>query len=463
VPDPLLTACADLRRTRLRAVLGERAALIPAGRSRPRNYPANPYPFRASSHFLYLVGCRADALEGAALWLDGAGAVLLRDPPGPDDALWHGPLPDNDVLARATGLTVAPWSSLSTLRRGRSVATVPALDRAEAEARAALLARPKESLGHAAIDEPLLEALVALRLVHDEGALAQLRCAADVSVGAHLCGMAATRPGAREQAVCAAMEHVIAQAGCTTAYGSIVSVHGEVLHNPHHLHVLADGDLLLADVGAESAHGYASDITRTWPVSGRFSATQRTMYELVLAMQASAIAMVAPGVRYRDVHLRAARTLVDGLVQLGILHGDVDTLVDDGAHALFFPHGIGHLLGLDVHDMEDLGDRAGYAPGRTRSRQFGLGYLRLDRELAPGMLVTIEPGFYQVPSLLADPGRVGVVDRALDRARLAPFSDVRGIRIEDDVLVTATGAEVLTAALPSAPDEVEQLVGRSSG
>jgi Xaa-Pro aminopeptidase len=165
-------------------------------------------------------------------------------------------------------------------------------------------------------------------------------------------------------------------------------------------------------------------------------------------------------VRYRDVHLAAARVLVDGLVQLGVLRGQVDALVEDGVHALFFPHGIGHLLGLDVHDMEDLGDRAGYAPGRARSAQFGLGYLRLDRDLAPGMLVTIEPGFYQVPSLLAAPARFGLSDRALDRGRLAAFSDVRGIRIEDDVLVTDGAPRVLTSALPKRADLVEQLVAR---
>jgi Xaa-Pro aminopeptidase len=169
---------------------------------------------------------------------------------------------------------------------------------------------------------------------------------------------------------------------------------------------------------------------------------------------------VRPGVRYRDVHLVAARTLIDGLVQLGILRGEVDSLLSDGAHALFFPHGIGHLLGLDVHDMEDLGDAAGYAEGRTRSAQFGLGYLRLDRDLTPGMLVTIEPGFYQVPSLLSDPERVGLSGRALDRGKLAPFADVRGIRIEDDVLVTEHGAEVLTRALPKGAREIETLVGQ---
>ncbi|NJK32718.1 MAG: M24 family metallopeptidase, partial [Deltaproteobacteria bacterium] len=181
-----------------------------------------------------------------------------------------------------------------------------------------------------------------------------------------------------------------------------------------------------------------------------------------LAMQLDAIDRVRPGVRYRDIHLAAARVLARGLVDEGILRGDVDGLVERGATGLFFVHGLGHLLGLDVHDMEDLGDRAGYAPGRSRSEQFGLCYLRLDRDLRPGMAVTIEPGFYQVPALLA-PGSEIVApfeaDGTLDRAALSRFADVRGIRIEDDVLVTSGDPEVLTAALAKKPGEVEALVG----
>jgi Xaa-Pro aminopeptidase len=182
------------------------------------------------------------------------------------------------------------------------------------------------------------------------------------------------------------------------------------------------------------------------------------MYELVLEAQRRAIEAATPGRRWRDVHLVAGRAIVEGLVHLGVYRGDVDGLMERGAHAVFFPHGVGHLLGLDVHDMEDLGDRAGYAPGRARAARFGDRYLRLDRDLAPGMAVTVEPGFYQVPAILADASLVGPVEKDLDRAALARFADVRGIRIEDDVLVTATGNEVLTRAIAKQPDEVERAV-----
>lgn len=431
-------------------------ALIPAGRARPRNYVANTFPFRASSHFLYLVG---EALEGAALWLDGDQSALVIEAPDAHAALWHGPQPGEQELSQRLGLSLVTYGQLARLRRAREIATVPAIDEGDAVLMARRLQRDATQLGRSPCDAQLVEALIELRLQHDPAALHELELAASVSVRAHLAGMRATAPGANERDVCAAMEHELTRAGCCPAYGSIVTVHGEVLHNHRHDNALAAGDLLLADVGAESPSGYASDITRTWPVAGRFSATQRELYDLVLAMQTRAIELVRPGVRYRDVHLAAARTLLDGLVQLKILNGAVDALLEDGAYALFFPHGIGHLLGLDVHDMEDLGDRAGYAPGRSRSSRFGLGYLRLDRDLLPGMLVTIEPGFYQVPSLLAAPGALGLSDRAVDRGRLAAFADVRGIRIEDDVLVTEGEPRVLTAALPKRADEIEACVG----
>jgi Xaa-Pro aminopeptidase len=241
-----------------------------------------------------------------------------------------------------------------------------------------------------------------------------------------------------------------------------VSVHGEVLHNDSHHNAVAPGDLLLADVGGETPEGWAADITRVWPISGRFSPTQRALYDVVLASQRAAIAAVKPGASYRGVHETAKRVLVEGLVALGIFRGSVDGLLERGAAAVFFPHGVGHLLGLDVHDMEDLGDRAGYAPGRARSTRFGDCFLRLDRELAPGMAVTIEPGFYQVPGILRDETLCGpfVRDGSLSRERLAQFADVRGIRIEDDVLCTPTGPVVLSASIPKAPDDVCALVGR---
>jgi Xaa-Pro aminopeptidase len=279
-----------------------------------------------------------------------------------------------------------------------------------------------------------------------------------VSVEAHKAGMSATLQAKREAEVRGVMEGVIIAHNMTTAYNSIVTVHGEVLHNEHYHHPLQPGDLLLADVGAETDMGWAADITRTWPVSGKFSSTQRDIYDVVLAAHDACIAKISPGVEYGEIHLLAATVIADGLVNLGILQGNAQDLVEIDAHALFFPHGIGHLLGLDVHDMEDLGDLAGYEEGRIRSDRFGLGYLRLNRPLRPGMLVTIEPGFYQVPAILNDAQQSSKYKPVVNWERLSQFVDVRGIRIEDDVLVTPEGSEVLTAALPNQADAVENLV-----
>jgi Xaa-Pro aminopeptidase len=231
-----------------------------------------------------------------------------------------------------------------------------------------------------------------------------------------------------------------------------------VLHNEHYYNPVRHGDLLLADVGAETALGWASDVTRTWPVSGWFSPSQRQIYEVVLAAHDACIAQIRPGVEFKDIHMTAATVLTQGLVNIGILKGDVEELVEMDAHALFFPHGVGHLMGLDVHDMEDLGDLAGYELGRTRSDRFGLNFLRLDRPLQAGMVVTIEPGFYQVPAILNYPDRRAKYQDVVNWERLEQFADVRGIRIEDDVLVTESGCEVLTAALPTDPSTIEHLV-----
>jgi Xaa-Pro aminopeptidase len=442
--------------TARRSQLAERLkgpALLVAGQSRPRNFQHNRFPFRAESHFLYLVG---RSIEDAALLVQPSGAATLYAPPAdPEAELWTGPMPSLDQLSKELELEVRPIEDLEV---DGGVATLPPQDLETALWLSELLDRdltPGEGEELAAADAELAEAMIALRLRHDSAAIQQLREAAEVTLRAHVAGMRSTRVGEREANVRAAMEAAIIAAGCSTAYGSIVTVHGEVLHNERHDGVLGAQDLLLADVGAETPEGFAGDVTRAWPVSGRFSGTQRALYEVVLESQRAAIAAVAPGVRYLDVHRAAGLSLVEGLVGLGILRGDARELYTRGAAALFFPHGVGHLLGLDVHDMEDLGDRAGYAPGRERATNAGDRYLRLDRDLAPGMCVTIEPGFYQIPRILSRPEEVGELESALDRGVLARFADVRGIRIEDDILVTETGSEVLSAAVPKSIDDVE--------
>ena len=428
-------------------------AILWSGSSSARNFPANVFPFRASSHFLYFAGL---PLENAAIRLESGKLTLFIDESSQASALWHGASPTRAEIATTIGADAAyPLSALKDWMT--DAATVAVQDSQTRLEQARLLDRPIAN-SPSGIDLKLVNAIVALRLIHDDAAIAEMRKAVAVTVKAHQAGMSATPKATVEAEVRAAMESVIMASGMTCAYGSIVTVHGEVLHNDRYHHPLRSTDLLLADVGAETATGWASDVTRTWATSGKFSPTQRDLYNVVLAAHDACIAAIHPGVEYREIHLLAGHTIAAGLVDLGILRGQPADLVERDAHALFFPHGVGHILGLDVHDMEDLGDLAGYAPGRTRSPRFGLGYLRLDRPLQSGMVVTIEPGFYQVPAILQDSERREQYRDVVNWDRLAEFSDVRGIRIEDDVLVTENGSEVLTAALPTSVDEIEQWV-----
>jgi Xaa-Pro aminopeptidase len=346
-----------------------------SGSPSARNFPANVYPFRANSHFLYFAGL---PLENAAILLESDKLTLFMDNSTPAAELWHGRMPTRAQIAASIGADLAcPMSALaSKLNSNRNItATLPVQDAATLAQQQHLLNRTitidathdlEENSDN--IDRALALAVIELRLCHDQGAIAELRKAAAVTIAAHKAGMAATRTAKREADIRAAMEQVIMAHNMSCAYQSIVTVHGEVLHNEHYHHPLNSGDLLLADVGAETDLGWAADITRTFPVSGQFSASQRAIYEVVLAAHDACIDRLAPGMEYRYIHLEAAKVLAEGLVDLGILKGNPADLVEQDAHALFFPHGVGHILGLDVHDMEDLGDLAGYELGQKSQR-----------------------------------------------------------------------------------------------
>ncbi|MBE9121695.1 aminopeptidase P family protein [Tychonema sp. LEGE 07199] len=455
--DDMLKDILHQRRQKL-ANLIDFPVILWSGRSIPRNYPALTFPFRASSHFLYFAGLQ---LENAAIRLESGKLELFLDDADPSSTLWHGEMPKRAEIAELIGADAAfPMTELKA--RSTNAATIALQDSLTLLQQSQILDRPlAPSKSPTGIDLELTQAIVSLRLSHDAASLVELRQAAAVTVAAHKAGMAATGNARIEAGIRAAMESVIISENMTYAYPSIVTVQGEVLHSEHYHNPLQTGDLLLADVGAESSMGWAADVTRTWPVSGKFSPTQRAIYDVVLAAHDACIEKVSPGVEYQDIHLLAARIMAAGLVDLGILQGNVEDLVEMDAHALFFVHGIGHLIGLDVHDMEDLGDLAGYAAGRTRSSRFGLGFLRLNRVLCPGMLVSIEPGFYQVPAILNNSENRAKYKEFVKWDELEKFADVRGIRIEDDILVTEEGREVLTGKLPAKAQEIEELVAVS--
>jgi Xaa-Pro aminopeptidase len=387
------------------------------------------------------------------------------------DALWHGPAPTFAQVKEKQGVDVvaavenlrAQVKQIAGKRKIESVA-VP-------DPKATALAR--ELTGQdLQFDDPdqiarpeLVAILAGLRVTKDESELAEMKKTAAVTREAHLLAMTHTRAGVYEQELAGIVDGCFLRHGCVPAYNTILSVRGEVLHNHSHDNIVRDNDIVLLDAGAESKTGYCSDVTRCWPVGGSFSAEGREVYDIVLRSNQAAIELIRPGVRYRDVHLGASRVIAEGLHAMGLLRGNVDALVEAGAHALFFPHGVGHLIGLEVHDLEAFGDQVHYGPGRKRSKQFGLGYLRLDLDLQPGMTFTIEPGVYFVPSILHhEPLRKefkGMVD--FERAeRFLSVHGLRGfggIRIEDDVVCTKHGAEVLTASIPKQREVVEAMVG----
>ena len=456
--DKFLANILHQRRQKL-ATLINFPTILWSGCRIPRNYPALTFPFRASSHFLYFAGL---PLENAAIRLEAGKLELFLDDAPASSTLWHGEMPKRSEIAELIGADAA-FSMAQLKSRSTNAATIAVQDSLTQLQQSQILDRPlappKSPTG---LDLELTKAIVSLRLSHDAASLAELRQAAAVTIEAHKAGMAATGKAQIEAGVRAAMESVIISENMTYAYPSIVTVHGEVLHSEHYYNPLQTGDLLLADVGAETSTGWAADVTRTWPVSGKFSPTQRAIYDVVLAAHDACIDGISSGVEYQDIHLLAARVMAEGLVDLGILRGNVDELVEMDAHALFFVHGIGHLIGLDVHDMEDLGDLAGYQAGRTRSSRFGLGFLRLNRVLRPGMLVSIEPGFYQVPAILNNSENRAKYKNFVNWDELEKFADVRGIRIEDDILVREEGREVLTGKLPTKALDIEELVAVSA-
>jgi len=271
--------------------------------------------------------------------------------------------------------------------------------------------------------------------------------------------MAMARPGIFERDIAGKIEGIALAGGGQLAFPAIVTVHGETLHNHYHGNMLQEGRLIVTDAGSESPLHYASDITRTSPVGGKFDQRQKEIYEIVLKANIEAIKASAPGILNRDVHFKAAEIIAGGLKVLGLMKGDVKEAVKAGAHALFFPHGLGHMMGLDVHDMEGLGeDNVGYNETVKRSSQFGTAYLRMGKELKPGMVMTIEPGLYFIPTLIDLWKSKGTCKDFINFDKVEKYKDFGGVRIEDDILITSKGCRVLGKPIPKTVEEVEAVM-----
>ncbi len=444
------------RREQLRGSLDGGVVLLPAAAAMPRTYPENVYPYRQSAHLLYYVGLTDPGLFLVSYPAEGRD-VLYGDPVTIDDVIWCGPKASLEERAALAGIDeVAPAEQLAAdleARRGE-IHYLPPFQR-EVVATLARLFGQNGPQVLAGSSPALVQAVAEQRLIKGPEEVAEIEEALVVTATAYRRAMETVKPGLVEREIAGLIQGVALAAGREQSFLPITTVNGEVLHNDSRDRQLNHGQLMLIDSGAESARGYASDITRTLPVSGTFDGRQRVIYELVLAAQRTAIRATRPGVTYREVHLESARVIAEGLTAEGLMRGDPAEAVAAGAHALFFPHGLGHALGIDVHDMEDLGDAVGYEPGEGRSEQFGLAALRFARELEPGHVVTAEPGIYFIPALIDQWAAEGRHEAFIDYEALADWRRFGGIRIEDDVLVTDTGARVLGPPIPKGADAVE--------
>ncbi len=431
------------RRERLRALLPGRIVILFSGPYHHRNIPGVIHPYRAGSHFLHFFGWFPPNAVGV---ITADETLVFVRHPSRDEKFWEG---DDDLgrLRADSGvdrlLDVEDFPAALAMFDPAAVRTIPPhrIDQRREVSR--LLGR---EVSFDDIDREAVEAVIELRLIQDDFALHELRQAGHAVRDAAAAISGRISACKYEWEIRADLEREIRSRNLDLSFPPIVTRRGDILHNRSFENRLEDGDLLLLDFGAETAAGYASDITRVRPVSGKYSPEQQAISDLVAAANEEGIAGAVSGVRFRDLHLEICRFLAEGLVSIGLLRGSPADIVFHGAHAVFYPHGLGHLLGLDVHDMEDLGDLAGYAPGRARDAQFGLSFLRLDRDLKPGMALTIEPGLYFIDAILDDKDFVEPFEKYLVWDKIAQFrKQVRGIRIEDDVVITSAGPpEVLT-------------------
>lgn len=429
----------------------------------PMNYEDNVYPFRQDSTFLYFFGLDRPGL-GAVIDLQEGTEVIYGDDPSMDDIVWMGNQPQIAEMAATVGVKhTGTWDELrqrisASRRTLRTIRFLPPY-RADTTLRLhRWLGIPVEEVFESASVE-LIQAVAKLRSVKSSEEIDELDQAVNLTGEMHLAAMRLARPGMTEQEIVAAMRHIVEHAGSRMSFPPIVTIRGETLHNHTHGNVLQSGRLFLVDAGAESPLHYAGDMTRTFPVDPKFTKEQKEVYSIALAAHEAAVAALAPGVKFLDVHLVACRTLVEGLKQIGLMQGDVSEAVAQGAHALFFPHGLGHMMGLDVHDMESLGEaHIGYA-GQDRSSQFGLKSLRLARELEPGFVLTVEPGIYFIPELIDMWKAERKLEEFIDYERVEAFRGFGGIRVEENFAITGSGSRLLGKPLPKSVAEIEEVRG----
>lgn len=453
-----------LRRDKLRSHFRDGLILFLGNEYSPINYPGNAYKFRQDSNFLYYFGLSMPHQAGL-IDIDGGQDTLFADDVSMDDIIWMGPQPSVSDLAGEVGVSLTrPYRDMGSvlaraIEQGRRIHFLNPY-------RAEHLLTLGEWLGlkpgsvKQYVSMDLVRAVIAQRSVKEACEIEEMDRVSRVGYEMHVTAMRLAQPGAEERYLAGQLEGIAASFGHMTSFSTILSQNGETLHNEDHSQKLTEGRLLLVDAGAESTLHYASDHTRTIPVGGKINDLQRHIYNTVLEALNKGIKLSRPNVRYLDVHLEAARTIVTGLKSAGIMKGDVDEAVAAGAHALFFPHGLGHMLGLDTHDMEGLGeDNVGYDQETRRVDQFGTASLRCGKRLQAGYVITVEPGIYFIPALIDKWKSEKINNQYINFDVLEHYRNFGGIRLEDNILITEEGCRLIgEERIPVALDDVCRVV-----
>lgn len=449
------------RRDALKAKINSGIALFMGNVDSPMNYPANTFHFRQDSNFLYFFGIDLPGLAGAIDFDEGKD-IIFGDDVEIDDIIWMGPQPTmKDYATKVAVNNVQAMKELGSylqkaMNSGRQIHFLPPY-RGETKIQIEALTgiRIAEQKEKSSLE--LIKAVVALRNIKDEHEIAELEKAAAIGYEMHVTSMKMAHPGEHERNIAGIIEGIALSHGSMVSFPVILSQNGETLHNHDHSQILQAGRMMITDAGAETVTHYASDFTRTVPVGGKFSPRQRDIYQIVLDANNAATAAIRPGVKYQDIHLLAARVIASGLKNLNLMKGDVDEAVKLGAHAMFFPHGLGHMMGMDVHDMEGLGeDHVGYDEETKRIQQFGTAYLRLGRKLEPGFVLTNEPGIYFIPALVNMWKKENKFTDFINYSEVEKYLDFGGIRLEDDILVTENGNRLIGKRIPITIAEIEE-------
>jgi len=451
------------RRARLKQDVGNGIILLLGNDESPMNYLDNPYRFRQDSSFLYFFGVDSPGLTGY-IDIDSNKEIIFGDDLTIEDIVWTGVQPSLLERGEAFGIkTILLFSCLKdyieeALKGGRKIHFLPPYRPENKIILHDLLGIHPDDLDQAASID-LIKAVVNQRNYKSDEEIAELEKAVDITVDMHLAAMKMTKPGMTEAQIAAKVHEVALSAGGDISFPIIATIHGETLHNHYHGNTIESGQLFLLDAGAETPMHYGGDLSSTFPVDKTFTQRQKEIYQVALDAHIAAVEMLKPGVNFKDVHLTASRTIAAGMKELGFMKGDIDEAIAQGAHALFFPCGTGHMMGLDIHDMENLGEvYVGY-DGEPKSTQFGLKSLRLGRKLEPGFVLTIEPGIYFIPELIGQWKVEGKFKDFINYEKVEQYKDFSGCRNEEDFVITETGAKLLGKPLPKTIEEVEAARG----